>query len=305
MLRLTFLGTSAAQPTSDRNLSGIAVKAGRELLLFDCGEGSQRQMIKFGTGFDVDAVFFTHLHADHYLGIVGFVRTLAMMGRERLLQLFGPPNSANLLRTAIGLGLEKQEFPVMFTELKDGDAVKRDGCTVRAVKVDHRIPALGYVLDEDPRSGTVDLEAARRLGISGPDLGVLQEGRPLVLPDGRRIEPSEVVGPDRPGRRLAISGDTRPCESFAEAAAGADLMVHESTFSDAEQERAEYTRHSTAREAGRIAELAKARSLYLTHLSARFAHDPSPLLEQAREAYSGLVVVAHDGLTVDVPREGE
>lgn len=302
MLRLTFLGTSAAQPTVDRNLSGIAVKAGGELLLFDCGEGSQRQMIRFGTGFDVDAVFFTHLHADHYLGIIGFVRTLAMMGRERLIQLFGPPGSANVLRTAIGLGLEKQEFPVMFTELANGDSVRRAGCRIRAVEVQHRVSALGYVLEEDARPGPVDLEKANRLGVVKYDLGRLQEGETIELPDGRLVAPSDVLGPDRPGRRIAISGDTRPCEAFAEAARDVDLMVHEATFSDAEQERAHYTQHSTAREAGRIASLANARSLYLTHLSARFSHDSSPLYEQARESFGGHVVIAHDGLVVDVER---
>src|SRR5215468_201149 len=153
LLRFTFLGTSAAQPTIHPNLSGLAVKADSDLLLFDCGEGSQRQMIRYGTGFSVDAVFFTHFHADHYLGIIGFLRTLGMMGREQPMQLYGPPPAKRLLHQALHLGLESLAFPVDIQELKDGDVVKRNGYSVRAVGVDHRIHALGYVLEEDQRPG--------------------------------------------------------------------------------------------------------------------------------------------------------
>ena len=144
ILRLTFLGTSAAMPTLHRNVSGMAVKADTDLLLFDCGEGSQRQMIRFGTGFAVDAVFFTHFHADHYLGIIGFLRTLGMGGRTEKLVLYGPPSAKRVLDTAIHLGVERLAFPVEIVELRDGDALNRGSYTVRAIKVDHRVNALGY-----------------------------------------------------------------------------------------------------------------------------------------------------------------
>jgi ribonuclease Z len=302
LLRLTFLGTSAAQPTLHRNLSGLAVKADADLLLFDCGEGSQRQMVRFGTGFTVDAVFFTHFHADHYLGIIGFLRTLGMMGRTEPMRLYGPPPAKRLLHQAVHLGLESLAFPIEIHEVKDGDVVQRGGYAVHAVGVDHRINALAYALVEDDRPGRFNLEKARELGVpEGPSFGKLQKGEPVTLPDGREVKPEDVLGAARSGRRLVISGDTRPCASVVKAAKDADLLIHESTFSDDEQERALETRHSTAREAARVAKEAGVRRLVLTHLSSRHDTDPGKLLAQAREEYKGPVEVAFDGLTVELP----
>lgn len=302
LLRLTFLGTSAAQPTLHRNLSGLAVKAHADLLLFDCGEGSQRQMVRYGTGFTVDAVFFTHFHADHYLGIIGFLRTLGMTGRSEPIHLYGPPSAKRLLHQAVHLGVEAMSFPVEIHELKDGDVVPRKGYAVHAVGVDHRINALGYALVEDDRPGRFNLETARALGVpEGPSFGKLQRGEPVTLEDGRTVKPEDVLGAPRAGRKLVISGDTRPCPSLVKASKDADLLVHESTFSDDEQERAVETRHSTAREAARVAREAGARRLVLTHLSSRHDTDPSKLLTQAREEYQGPVEVAFDGFTVELP----
>ncbi|NOK36194.1 ribonuclease Z [Corallococcus exercitus] len=302
LLRLTFLGTSAAQPTLHRGLSGLAVKADADLLLFDCGEGSQRQMVRFGTGFTVDAAFFTHFHADHYLGIIGFLRTLGMTGRTDPMHLYGPPPARRLLHQAVHLGLESLAFPVEIHELKDGDVVRRNGYSVQAVGVDHRIHALGYVLAEDGRPGRFHLEKARELGVpEGPAFGKLQKGESVTLPDGRVVKPEDVLGESRAGRRLVISGDTRPCPALVQAAKDADLLVHESTFSDDEQARAVETRHSTAREAAQVARDAGAKRLILTHLSSRHDTDPGRLLTQAREAFKGPVEVAFDGLTVELP----
>ena len=196
LLRFTFLGTSAAQPTIHRNLSGLAVKADADLLLFDCGEGSQRQMIRYGTGFSVNAVFFTHFHADHYLGIIGFLRTLGMMGREEKLVLHGPAPAKRLLNQAVHLGVDQLGFPLEILEVKDGDVVKRNGYSVRAVGVQHRINALGFVLEEETRAGRFNLEQARALGVrEGPDFGRLQRGESVVALDGRTVQPSEVMGP--------------------------------------------------------------------------------------------------------------
>jgi ribonuclease Z len=302
ILRLTFLGTSAAQPTIHRNLSGLAVKADSDLLLFDCGEGSQRQMIRFGTGFAVDAVFFTHFHADHYLGIIGFLRTLGMTGREQPVLLYGPPPARRLLNQAIHLGVDELGFPVEVHELRAGDAVKRGGYTVQAVQVDHRINALGYVLEEDARAGKFDVEKARALDVApGPDFGKLQRGEAVTSRAGAVVKPEDVLGPPRTGRKVVISGDTRPCAQLTAAAKRADLLIHESTFSDDEQERAYETRHSTAREAAKVAREAGVRRLILTHLSSRHDVDPSRLLQQAREEFKGQVEIANDGLTVEVP----
>lgn len=302
ILRLTFLGTSAAMPTLHRNVSGLAVKADSDLLLFDCGEGSQRQMIRFGTGFAVDAVFFTHFHADHYLGIIGFLRTLGMGGREQPLTLYGPPSARKVLDAAIHLGVERLAFPVEVQELRGGEVIKRKGYGVRAVRVDHRVNALGYALEEDVRPGRFDPEAAKKLGVpSGPDFGRLQKGQAITLADGREVKPEQVLGAARAGRRVVISGDTRPCPQVVEASRGADVLVHEATFSDDEQTRALETRHSTAREAGKVAAEAKARRLVLTHLSSRHDVDPRPLVEQARQEFPGPIDVAFDGFSLEVP----
>lgn len=302
ILRLTFLGTSAAAPTLHRNVSGLAVKADSDLLLFDCGEGSQRQMIRYGTGFTVSAAFFTHFHADHYLGIIGFLRTLGMGGRTETMHLYGPTPAKKLLDVAIHLGVERLAFPVEIHELKGGETLERNGYAIRPVRVDHRVNALGYVLEEHLRPGRFDLETAKKLGVTpGPDFGKLQKGETVKAADGTEVKPEQVMGPSRPGRKLVISGDTRPCPALIEASAGADLLVHESTFSDDEQERALETRHSTAREAGKVATEAKAKRLVLTHLSSRHDVDFKPLLEQARQEYAGPCEVAFDGLTIEMP----
>lgn len=302
ILRLTFLGTSAAAPTLHRNVTGVSVKADSDLLLFDCGEGSQRQMIRYGTGFSVDVVFFTHFHADHYLGIIGFLRTLGMGGREHPLTLYGPTSAKRLLDAAVHLGVERLAFPIEVVELKGGDAVERNGYRVRAIKADHRVNALGYAIEEHGRPGRFDVEAAKRLGVPfGPLFGQLQKGLPVTLPDGTLVSPSQVLGEARGGRKLVISGDTRPCPAIRDAARDADLLVHEATFGDDEQARALETKHSTAREAGRIAHEAVARRLVLTHFSSRHDADPRPLVEQARQEFKGSVEAAYDGMTIEVP----
>ncbi len=306
ILRLTFLGTSAAMPTLHRNVSGLAVKANSDLLLFDCGEGSQRQMIRFGTGFAVDAVFFTHFHADHYLGIIGFLRTLGMGGRTEPLKLYGPPTARRVLDDAVHLGIERLAFPTEIIELKGGELLQRNGYAVRALRVDHRVNALGYAIEEDTRPGRFDLQQAIALKVPpGKDFGRLQKGEAVTLADGTVVQPSQVLGVARPGRRVVISGDTRPCASVTEAATGADLLVHEATFSDDEQERALETRHSTAREAGKVAAAAKVQRLVLTHLSSRHDTEPGPLLAQARAEFTGPVDCAYDGYSFEVPARPE
>ncbi len=299
--RLTFLGTSAAAPTLHRNVSGLALKAGSDLLLFDCGEGSQRQMIRFGTGFSVDCVFFTHFHADHYLGIIGFLRTLGMGGRTESMSLYGPPPAKKILHEALHLGVERLAFPVDLRELKDGDAVERSGYVVKAVKVDHRVNALGYVVQEHERPGRFDLNAALALGVPhGPDFGRLQRGEAVTLQNGQQVLPEQVLGEKRAGRKIVISGDTRPCKSLTEAAADADVLIHEATFSDDEQQRAIETRHSTAREAGQVAQACQAKRLVLTHFSSRHDIDTKPLVAQAKAAFSGQVDAAFDGFEFEV-----
>ncbi len=301
IFRLTFLGTSAAMPTLHRNVSALAVKADMDRLLFDCGEGTQRQMIRYGTGFSVDAVYFTHFHADHYLGIIGFLRTLGMGGRTEPLNLHGPAPAKRLLDAALRLGVDRLPFPIEVVELRDGDVVQRPKYSVRAVQVDHRVHALGYVIEEGERPGRFDLAAAVALGVPpGPAFGLLQRGESVSIPGGKTIAPAQVLGPARPGRRIGISGDTRPCAALCNAVRGADLLIHESTFGDDEQERAVETRHSTAREAGKLAAEAQVRRLVLTHFSSRHDADSRPLVAQAKQEFLGQVEAAYDGLTLEI-----
>lgn len=300
-LRLTFLGTSAAAPTASRNLSGLFVRREGDSFLFDCGEGTQRQMIRFGTGFSLKAVFFTHFHADHYLGIIGFLRTLSMLGRTEPLVLYGPHPAATLLPQAIRLGVDDIALPVEVVEIHGDSVIEGDGYRVEAFTTDHRVRSVGYALVEEPRPGRFDVEAARALGVpAGPLFGRLQRGEAVTLPDGREVRPDQVLGPARQGRRVVISGDTRPCAATARAAQGADLLIHEATFGEAEQERALETKHSTAREAALVAAEAGARRLVLTHLSSRYDREPETLLRQASEAF-GSCEVAEDGHVIELP----
>jgi ribonuclease Z len=301
MLRLTFLGTAAAQPTLRRNLTAHALRRERELFLVDCGEGTQRQLIRFGAGFDVAAIFFTHFHADHYLGAIGFLRTLSMQGRTEPLDVYGPRPARTLLRTMLFTGAERFAFEVRLHEVEPGARIRRDGCELVAFATEHRTASVGWALVEDARPGRFHPDRAAALGVPfGPLYGALQRGQAVTLPDGRVVEPAQVVDPTRRGRTVVITGDTRPCAATVEAARGADLLVHDCTFGDAEAERARETFHSTAREAATMACEAGVAKLVLTHLSSRYDHDWEPLLAQAREAFPGSIEVAQDGTVVEV-----
>ena len=304
MLRLTFLGTSATQPTISRNLSGLAVRRERELFLFDCGEGTQRQMIRYGTGFDVAAICFTHFHADHYLGAIGFLRTLSMQGRVEPMDLYGPKPARKLLDVMLFTGTEKLAFEVRIHEVKAGELVRRDGCTLLPYATQHKIASCGWALLEDDRPGLFHPEKALALGVpSGPAFGALQRGVPVEVAGGRVVRPEEVLGAPRRGRRLVVSGDTRPCAATVEAARGADLLIHDSTFGDAEAGRAVETMHATAREAAVVAREAGAARLVLTHLSTRYDKDVATLLAQARPEFAA-TEVASDGLVIELPLPG-
>jgi ribonuclease Z len=309
MLTVTFLGTSAARPTVERNVSGLAIHREGETLLFECGEGTQRQMMRYGVSFALSEIFFTHFHADHFLGVIGLIRTLGLQGRPEPLFLYGPKGAKKVLTTALQLGVERVPFPVEIVEVKAGDTVggeggkgKRDGYDIRAFPTEHGGgPSIGYVLKEQMRRGRFDVEKARALGIpEGPLWGKLTKGESVGLSDGRTVGPADLVGPSRPGRLVAFTGDTRPCAATVDAALGADLLIHEATFGEEERDRARDTGHATAKEAAQVALAAKAKRLVLSHVSARYSMSADELVREAREVFPN-VSVAKDGLEVDVP----
>jgi ribonuclease Z len=300
-LTLTFLGTGAAIPSLDRNVAALALAREGETLLFDCGEGTQRQMMRYGVSFSVRDIFFTHFHADHLLGLTGLVRTLGLQDRTDPLRLYGPRGARRILAHALAVGIERNKFPVQIEELGPGDKVSRPEYDVIAVEADHRAPSLAYVLAEHTRLGRFQLERVRELGVpEGPLWGRLHRGETVELPDGRRIGATDLVGPPRPGRKVVISGDTRPNAGIAAAANGADLLVHEATFSAEEAEKAEHTGHSTAAAAATIARDAGVRRLVLTHISARYTREAPELVAEAQAIFPESIV-ARDGLIVDVP----
>ncbi|MBA3558152.1 MAG: ribonuclease Z [Gemmatimonadaceae bacterium] len=305
-LTLRFLGTSASRPTVERNVSSLAVVREGETLMFDCGEGTQRQMMRYGVAFSLGDIFFSHLHADHMLGVIGLLRTMALQGREETMRLWGPKGATRILRRATELGVERVGFPIEVTELAAGESIKRKDYAIVPFGVDHRgAMSLGYAIVEEERRGRFNPDLAREMGIpEGPLWGMLHRGKTVTLDDGRTVEPSVLVGPSRSGRKVVISGDTRPCDATVEAAHGADLLIHEATFADEEAARAMETGHSTAREAAVVASRAGARKLIITHFSARYSRDPSDLVREAREEFEH-VFAARDGMEMEVPYASE
>jgi ribonuclease Z len=301
-LALRLLGTSATRPTVERNVSSIAVVREGETLLFDCGEGTQRQMMRYGVSFGFEDIFFTHFHTDHVIGVIGLLRTMALQGRTERLRLWGPRGAARTLKRAEDFGMDRLTFGLEVTELEPGQRVERGDYAIVPFPVDHRgARAFGYALVEHDRKGRFNPDLARELGIpEGPMWGEIHRGRAVTLPDGRVIEPHVLVGLPRPGRKLVITGDTRPCAATVEASRGADLLVHEATFGDEESARAVETGHSTAREAATVAKEAAVGTLVLTHFSARYSRDAGELGKEAREVFER-TVVGKDGFEIEIP----
>ncbi len=301
MLSVTFLGTAASIPTIDRNVAALAVQREGEMLLFDCGEGTQRQMMRYGVGFSFREIFFTHYHADHMLGVTGLLRTLGLQDRSQPVTLFGPRGAQRILGAAISLGIERNKFPVEILEVKPGDRLGRGEYDIVAFETEHRADTLGFALVEHPRLGRFNPERARNLGIpEGPLWGRLHKGETVTLEDGRTFTPADLVGAPRSGRNLVYTGDTRPSLAVIHAAKEADLLIHEATFSGDELARAKETGHSTAAEAARVALEAGARRLVLTHISSRYNRDTSELLAEAKAVFPE-TVIARDGMTIEVP----
>lgn len=297
-LSAVFVGTAGSTPTARRGLASTLIRRGSDHLLFDCGEGTQRQLIQSVGLSDLQHLFITHFHADHILGIPGMLKTFALRGREAPLTVYGPPGLHGVvddLDAMIG-GLP---YEMDVYELAAGEQLGFKGFTVEGFDVSHRGRAFGYLIAEKDRPGQFDEQAALELGVrSGPDFGVLQRGGEVTAADGATVRSEQVVGPARRGRRIVLSGDTAPCEALVEAAAGADLLVHEATFGDDEVARAAETRHSTARQAAETAAAADVGLLCLNHVSGRYFG--KELRAEAREVFAR-TELPHDFDVVELP----
>src|ERR671915_2220145 len=299
VLDVLFVGTAGSAPSARRPLPATLVRRGGERLLFDCGEGTQRQLVRSIGLIELEEVFLTHFHADHVLGLPGMIKTFSLRQRERPLTVYGPRRLSELFRLLQPI-VGRPPFPLELVELEANDELDRDGYRIAAYATDHAPGSIGYALVEDPRPGVFDPARARELGVTpGPDFGRLQSGETV---DG--VRPDQVMGEPRRGRKLVLAGDTVPCEMTRLVAYQADLLVHEATFLDEEAERARETRHSTALGAAELAAAAKVNMLALTHVSPRYGG--RELKEEARAAFENTVVPRDfDRIELPFPERGE
>jgi ribonuclease Z len=304
-LDVVFLGTSGSMPTARRALPATLVRRGGERLLVDCSEGTQRQLLRSDVGLvELEEVFLTHYHADHYLGLPGMLKTFALRGREIPLTVYGPPGLDDLM-TTLRRVFGRLTYSLRTVELEPGERLEREGYAIETVPVEHGVSAVGYAFVEETRPGRFDVEVADRLGVpAGRERGVLQRGESVTLADGRVVRPEDVLGEARAGRKVVVTGDTAPCAAVVDAAAGADLLVHEATFLADERARARETSHSTAGEAALAAQEAGVKLLALTHVSARyFAHQ---VVDEATQLFPATVVPRDfDLVTIPFPERGE
>ena len=292
-LDVLFIGTAGSAPTARRGLPSTLVRRGGERLLFDCGEGTQRQLLRSIGLVELEEIFITHFHADHFLGLPGMLKTFSLRGRERPLTVYGPPGLRGLfeaLRPVVG----KNTYDVELVELEPNQELERDGYRIAAFEVVHRVRAYGYALVEDPRPGRFDEERARELGVEpGPDFGRLQRGETVG-----GVKPEDVLGETRAGRKIVLTGDSAPCDMTRLVAHGADLLIHEATFANEDAARARETSHSTALEAATLAAEAEVGMLALTHVSPRYAG--GELRDEARTVFAN-TIVPRDFDTVEIP----
>lgn len=304
-LQVYFLGTAGALPTPARNPPCIMVRRGSDTLLFDCGEGAQQQMMRARCGFTVNAIFVTHWHADHFLGIFGLVQTMSFNGRTDPLTIYGPEWVHEFVRTLRHVARFNLKFPMESVELAPGSWVRFEGYTVTTFAASHGMPTLGYILEEDPRPGRFDREQAIALGVPpGPLFGRLQRGETVTVKTGETtvdIRPDQVMGPQRPGRKIVYTGDTRAIhETIVDVAANADLLIHDATYDEAESARATEFYHATAAQAGEAATALNAGTLVLIHTSSRYP-DAKTHVTEARSRYAGTIVVPNDLDMIEVP----
>lgn len=302
-LQLLFLGTAGATPSVDRGSPATLLIRGGERILVDCGEGTQRQLMRSAGLARIETILLTHLHGDHYLGLPGLLKTYSLLGREEPLLLLGPSGLYEMLRDAERL-IGRPRFPFMAEEVGEGVVLENEDYWVKTAATEHGLPGLAWCLHEKPRPGLFHPEKAVELGVApGPDFGLLQRGSTVMTAEGRKVHPAEVMDSSREGRKVVLTGDTRPCAAVIELANGASVLVHDCTFGSSEMERALETGHSTAREAAEVAKAAGVGTLVLTHVSSR--HSWRELRDEAREVFPGALLPRDfDYLIIPYPEKG-
>lgn len=300
-LQVIFLGTAGSIPTTQRALPAIAVKRKNELILFDCGEGAQRQMVQAKLSFHkMTKVFISHMHGDHVLGLPGLLQTMALLDRTQELEIYGPAGVEAFIN-AIGETVQfAKTFPIIIKEItEEGTVCDEKEYTIQAVKANHLVNDLAYALVEKPRPGRFNQEKAKKLGVpKGPLWSKLQHGESVTLPNNKIVKPQAVLGKPRPGRKIVYTGDTRPTRTVERLAKNADLLIHEAAFGDELKERANEDGHSTPTEAAEIAKEANVKWLVLTHVSARY-ETTEALLKQAKKTFRN-VSVAEDFTRIEL-----
>jgi ribonuclease Z len=284
-MRLTFLGTAGSWPTKERSASAIALDTERELVLFDCGEGTQRQFFQSSASFmRIRRVFITHFHGDHFLGLPGLIQSMCLNNRTEPLDLYGPPDAKEIFGQVLRLGYFTLRFPVEVHALDPGHSVALDGYTVRTAAADHPVPSLAYRLEEGPKRGRFDGALARSLGIRGADFARLETGESVRVGD-RVVRPDEVMGPPRPGRSIVYSGDSAPTHEVEQLAHRATVLIHEATVGAELEAEANKWGHSSARQAAELARAAEVQELFLTHFSSRYK-EVEPLEAEAKVRFA-------------------
>jgi ribonuclease Z len=291
-VRIVFLGTAGSWPTKERSASAIALDTEKELILLDCGEGTQRQFFQSSVSFmRVRRVFISHFHGDHFLGLPGLIQSMCLNNRTEPLDLYGPPDAKEMFEKVLAMGYFTLRFPVHLHPLRPDESVELPGYTVRTAHADHTVPALAYRVEEDPRRGRFDAPKAHGLGVRGRDFARLEAGETLEI-NGRTIRPEEVMGPRRTGLSVVYSGDGRPSENVQKLSRRASALIHEATMGEEHEAEANAWGHSSARQAAEIAREAEVGHLFLTHFSSRYK-DTAPLADEARSRF-GQSVAAHD-----------
>ena len=284
-MELLFLGTGGSWPCKEFNVPAIAVKIENEIILFECGEGTQRQFMMSKYSFmRVTKIFITHYHGDHFLGLAGLVQSMNLNDRAKVLEIYGPRGTIKTVSTMLSLGYFGPGFKIKLYELKHNEIVKCNRFDIQAFDVDHNVPTLGYVLQEHNRPGKFNLGKAKKLGIpEGPLYRKLQSGKSIKL-DGKTIKPQMVLGPPRVGRKIVYSGDTKPCDEVVKKAANADVLIHDACLDSSLKAKAAAYGHSTAQQAAEIAKKAKAKVLFLIHHSPRYK-DLTILEDEAKKVF--------------------